>query len=57
MSEPTAEESDIQKLADELEALIQKCQASPVNNRVMSIIKTKLEEAGLWFVKLARETD
>lgn len=51
------EKEEIQKLADELEAIIQKLQASPVNNRVVSIIKAKLEEAGLWFVKLARETD
>lgn len=50
-------ENEIQKLADELQALIEKCQATPVNNRIVSIIKTKLEEAGLWFVKLAKETE
>lgn len=42
-------------VADEFEKLSKRLAEMKVNNRILSIVKTKLEEAGLWYAKLLRE--
>lgn len=55
----TTEDNRAEQLeyADKFEALAKQLSESHPKSRLLSILLTKLEEAGLWYAKLLREED
>lgn len=46
-----------QEAAQDLEAIAYKLNSFKVQSRILSIVRTKIEEAALWYAKLLREED
>lgn len=45
------------KAAEELESIAIRLNSFKVQSRILSIVKTKIEEAALWYAKLLKEED